>query len=224
MRKVLFALLVCAGTAAQAADSCAIPPNLMPDPAGAQEEQRILPVTKLVLAYFWWPEQCERPDSASTSGCQAHFGFKVHGLWPDGAGKTYPQFCRAPTALDLSTARANYCLTPSTSLLQHEWAKHGTCHWADAPTYFASAQAVAAKLTLPDAAALAPAGLTAGALRDAVVAANPALPRDSLFVATDNRQRLTELRICLTTRYEPVACENGDIGAADRATLKVRAR
>ncbi len=224
MRKLLFALLLATGTAAQAADSCRVPPNLTPAPAGAQEEQRILPVTKLVLAYYWWPEQCQRPDSAATPGCQAHFGFEVHGLWPDSAGKTYPQFCRAPTALDLATVRANYCLTPSTSLLQHEWAKHGTCHWADAPTYFASAHAVADKLNLPDAAALPAAGLTVGALRDAVVAANPTLPRDSLFVATSSNQWLTELRVCLTTRYEPVACENGDIGAADRASLRVRRR
>ncbi|MDP9096831.1 MAG: ribonuclease, partial [Pseudomonadota bacterium] len=68
------------------------------------------------------------------------------------------------------------------------------------------------------------AGLTVGALRDAVVAANPALPRDSLFVATSSNQWLTELRVCLTTRYEAVACENGDIGAADRASLRVRRR
>ncbi len=217
MFKLFAALLLGAGSAAHAADSCAIPPNLTPVPAGAQEEARVVPVTKLVLAYYWWPEQCQ---SHAGEGCAQHFGFKVHGLWPDGAGRSYPQFCKSPTPLDAATVRANWCMTPSVSLLQHEWAKHGTCHWADAATYFGSARAVADKIALPDPAALN----SAGALRDAVVAANPAVPRGAIFIGTDNKQWLTELRICLTTRYEPTACEDGDIGAPDRVPIRARPR
>lgn len=224
MREMIAALLLLGASGAQAAETCVVPAGLQPAPVVPQEEQRLLPVTKLVLAYYWWPEQCQRPDSAATPGCQAGFGFKVHGLWPDGVGKTYPQFCRAPTPLSVATVKANYCMTPSPSLLQHEWAKHGTCHWPDAAAYFGDARKVADRLTMPDAAALPGEGLTAGALRDAVVAANPQLPRASLFVGTNNKQWLTELRVCLTTGLKPVACEDGDIGAPDTVPIRVRAR
>ena len=226
MREVIAALLLAGATAAQAADRCTVPPALMPAAAEPQEEQRLLPVTRLVLAYYWWPEQCRRDDQRGQPGCRAGFGFKVHGLWPDGAGRTYPQFCRAPTPLDIATVRANWCMTPSATLLQHEWAKHGTCHWQSPANYFGAAQRVAGSIVLPDAARLgglfAPA--TAGNLRDAVVKANPQIPRAAIFVGTAKKQWLTEVRICLTLAYQPVACEGGDIGAPDSVPLRVRQR
>jgi ribonuclease T2 len=206
--------------AAAATAACAIPADLTPAPVQAQEESRILPVTKLVLAYYWWPQECRRDDAKGTPACAAGFGFRVHGLWPDGAGKTYPQFCRAPTPLDTVEVRKNYCMTPSTSLLQHEWVKHGTCHWASAADYFGEARNVAAKIALPDADAAGKAQ-TAGAIRDAFIAANPGLPRASLFVATDKNQWLTEVRVCLTLADRPTACEAGDIGAPDSVPVRV---
>lgn len=224
MREMIAALLLLGGSAVNAAEPCVVPPGLMPAPVVPQEEQRLLPVTKLVLAYYWWPEECQRPDSAATPGCRAGYGFKVHGLWPDGVGKTYPQFCRAPTPLSAETVRANYCMTPSPSLLQHEWAKHGTCHWPDAAAYFADERKVADRIALPDVSKLPAEGLTAGAMRDAMIAANPGLPRAALFVGTNNKQWLTELRVCLTTALKPAACEDGDIGAPDAVPVRMRPR
>jgi ribonuclease T2 len=224
MRNILAALLLAATPAGHAAERCTVPASITPAPVTPQEEMRILPVTRLVLAYYWWPQECQRPDSAAEAGCKAGFGFKVHGLWPDGAGRTYPQFCRAPTPLDPATLRANYCMTPSTSLLQHEWAKHGTCHWASQTDYFGAARRVADKITMPAADALPAKRLTAGALRDAIIAANPSLPRASVFVGTDRKQWLTEVRVCLTLEYAPTTCEAGDSGAPDRVPIRVRPR
>lgn len=204
-----------------ASASCAIPPDLTPAPAQAQEERRLLPTTRLVLAYYWWPQECRRPASADTPGCKAGFGFKVHGLWPDSVGQTWPQFCRAPTPIDLKTLRANYCMTPSTSLLQHEWAKHGTCGWPSASAYFKATRKIADTISLPDVDQLPKDGLTAGAVRDAIVAVNPKLDRSMLFIGTDKNQWLTEMRVCLTTKSKPMPCVEGDYGAADRATVRV---
>ena len=216
MSKLIAALLLLFAAPA-VAQSCAIPPNLTPAPAGAPEEQRLVPVTRLVLAYFWWPEQCRTHPG---EGCSQHFGFKVHGLWPDGAGRSFPQFCKAPTAIDPATVRANWCMTPSVTLLQHEWAKHGTCNWADAPAYFGAAKTVADTLVLPDPARIR----TAGGLRDAVTAANRSVPRGAIFIGTDRKQRLTELRVCLTLDAKPADCEAGDIGAPDRVPLRATPR
>lgn len=200
-----------------AAASCAVPADLVPAPVVPQEERRVLPIRKYVIAWYWWPQNCRRYPGA---GCDAGFGFKVHGLWPDGAGRTYPQFCRAPTALDVRTVRRNWCMTPSTSLLQHEWAKHGTCGWRSADAYFADAAKVAARVSLPDAESLTRA-TTAGAVRDAIHANNPRLPRGSVFVGTDRKQWLTEVRVCLDLRYRPMRCEDGDIGAPDRVPVRI---
>ncbi len=200
-----------------AALACAVPAGIVPAPVTPPEASRIVPVEHLVLALLWWPQDCRRPD-ADAAGCRAGFGLRVHGLWPDGAGTTYPQFCRAPTALDPVEVRRNWCLTPSPALLQHEWAKHGTCHWPDAAGYFAEMRRVAATLTLPD--LDRPPVTSAGAVRDAMVAANPGLPRASLFVATDRNQWLTEVRVCLDLADRPEACATGT-GAPDRVPLRV---
>ena len=215
-RLIAAALLTLAGVA-NAAESCAVPPNLTPAPAGAQEEQRILPVEKFVIAWYWWPQNCRNYPG---EGCSQKFAFKVHGLWPDGAGKTYPQFCRAPTALSPATVRANWCMTPAVSLLQHEWAKHGTCAWPDEKAFFADEQRVAAGIVMPDVSVLR-GKLTAGSIRDAILKANPGLPRGSIFVGTDRKQWLTETRVCLTKAYAPMACEDNDIGAPDRVPVRV---
>lgn len=206
--------------AAAVTAACAVPADLTPAPAQPEEESRIVPVTKLVLAYYWWPQECRRGDASGTPACASGFGFRVHGLWPDGAGKTYPQFCRAPTPLDIVEVKRNYCMTPSTTLLQHEWAKHGTCNWPTSAAYFAQARAVAASITLPVIDATGK-DQTAGSIRDAFVAANPVIPRDGVFVATDKNQWLTEVRICLTTAGRPQRCEGGDNGAPDSVPVRV---
>jgi ribonuclease T2 len=205
---------------AAAIAACAIPSDLAPAPALPPEESRIVPVEHLVLAYYWWPQGCRHATAAEAAGCNAGFGLRVHGLWPDGAGTTYPQFCRAAPPLDLTEVRRNWCNTPSPGLLQHEWAKHGTCHWPDAASYFAEERRVAATIALPD---LGPPVASAGAVRDALVAANPTLPRTAIFVGTDKNQWLTEVRVCLDLGERPEPCVAGT-GAADAVPLRVWTR
>ncbi len=201
---------------AAAALACAIPTGLTPAPALPQEESRIVPIEHFVLACYWWPQECRRADTAATPGCHAGFGLRVHGLWPDGPGTTYPQFCRAPTPLAAAEVRRNWCLTPSVTLLQHEWAKHGTCDWPDAAHYFADMRRVAASIALPDLDRV----VTAGAVRDAMVASNPRLPRDAVFVGTDSNQWLTEIRVCLNLARHPHGCETG-VGAPDSIPVRI---
>lgn len=204
-----------------AADACAIPPDLTPAPVERSVESRVLPIEKYVLAWYWWPENCAKFPG---EGCTQKFGFKVHGLWPDGAGETYPQYCRPASPLPLPTVREHWCMTPAVSLLQHEWAKHGTCNWATPDAYFIRARKISERVRMPDADRLPAEGLNAGKIRDAVLALNPQLPRAALFVGTDKRQRLTEVRLCLDLAYKPAACEGGQVGAPDRVPVQVRKR
>ena len=219
LRFAALALLV--SGSANAAESCAVPPDLTPAPVLNEGEARPRPIEKYVLAWYWWPENCAQFPG---EGCNQGFGFKLHGLWPNAADLPYPQFCRPPGQLDRRTVRENWCMTPSVTLLQHEWAKHGTCRWPTPKAFFKTERRLNERYRMPDASKLPAAGLTAGAIRTAVIAMNPGVPRDALFVGTDKKQRLTEVWMCLDLAYHAVQCDGGRIGAPDSVPVQVRAR
>lgn len=218
MFELAAALLLAAGPAGE---SCAVPSGLIPAPVIAEGEARPRPIAKYVLAWYWWPENCAQFPG---EGCSQGFGFKLHGLWPNAVDQPYPQFCRPPGQLDRRTVRENWCMTPSVTLLQHEWAKHGTCRWSTPKAYFKTERRLHAQYRMPDADKLPPAGLTAGAIRTAVIALNPGVPRDALFIGTDKKQRLTEVWMCLDLAYKPIPCDAGGTGAPDRVPVQVRGR
>ncbi|MFX8949768.1 hypothetical protein ABTM92_19760, partial [Acinetobacter baumannii] len=73
-------------------------------------------ITGYTLALSWSPEFCNahRNDPASAQQCSGRggrFGFILHGLWPEGSGGQWPQWCAAalPSAEALRRAM---CLTP----------------------------------------------------------------------------------------------------------------
>lgn len=93
-----------------------------------------------MLALTWSPKWCRTRTNEGEARLQCRdnrFGFVVHGLWPNGEGKTHPRYCAPAPALSAATVRANLCMPPSTQLLQHEWAAHGTCGWSAPGPYFA---------------------------------------------------------------------------------------
>ena len=115
--------------------------------------------------------------------CAQARGFTLHGLWPDGAHPPYPSFCKPAGTLDLGTVREMWRRTPSAVLLKLEWQKHGTCAaWPDAKAYFSQSAKLYDRIAIPKIEAIAPANLTAGAVRAAFVAANPWLTADEIFV------------------------------------------
>lgn len=62
------------------------------------EPRRLLPAVGYTLALSWSPQYCATargPDSAfQCGGRNGQFGFVLHGLWPEGAGRDWPQYCR----------------------------------------------------------------------------------------------------------------------------------
>src|SRR3546814_17248962 len=98
------------------------------------------------------------------------FGFILHGLWPDAAGRRDPRWCRPVPLPDPATIRANLCVTPSADLLAHVWAKHGSCRFSDAPRYFRAASVMFDVVRFPDMARMSRRTPTAGGIRRAFVA------------------------------------------------------
>jgi ribonuclease T2 len=135
------------------------------------------------------------------------FGFTLHGLWPDGPGMDWPQYCRAVPILSESTIRANLCATPSAQLLQHEYAKHGSCMVGSADDYFRRSTRLYAAIRYPDMDLLSHRrGLTVGSFSTAFARANPGINAGAVRVTTTKDGWLDEIWLCLDTRFRYERC------------------
>ncbi|WP_245843756.1 ribonuclease T2 [Sphingomonas spermidinifaciens] len=208
------ALVALPGAASAQAYRCAIPQRL-PDPRvegpTQREPRRVLPIGSYTLAISWSPQFCRtsgnRPSSRVQCGGGNDFGFTLHGLWPDGRGKAWPQYCRAAPALPAAVIRRNLCATPSVQLLQHEYAKHGTCMGVSPAAYFEQSTRLYGRLRYPDMDALSRRrGLTTGQFAQAFARANPGLTPAMLRVTADRQGWLDEVWICLDTRLGYTRC------------------
>jgi len=222
------ALAVPAAAHAQAY-KCAVPgaiPAPRPDGPTPQQPRRVLPIGSYTLALTWAPQYCrdsgDRASSAFQCGSGNRFGFTLHGLWPDGRGKDWPQYCAPAAILDTATIRQNLCATPSAQLLQHEYAKHGTCMGVPPRDYFGRATALYAKVRYPDMSALSRRpSLTAGQLAAAIARANRGMTASMMRITATRRGWLDEVWICMDTRLRYTACPAHQGGLTAGAPVKI---
>jgi len=229
----LLALLLVAGCAAPAgvepsaaAPACVLPASVAPAPAydpPADEIEADEPTAFYMLALTWAPEDCR--DNGDRRGYEIQcrdnaFGFVLHGLWPNGAARRHPRYCGPAPAISPATVRKTACMTPSTVMQQHEWAAHGTCGWDTPEAYFEQAATLWDAVKMP---AISAPSMTAGALRDAFVAANPWMKRDGIYIKTVDDNRLMDVRFCYDLAWRPMACR-GSQGAGDDTVLTITPR
>ncbi len=197
-----------------------------PDLPDARQPRRVLPIGGYTLAVTWAPQYCRdhARDASARFQCGSgnRFGFTLHGLWPDGVGKDWPQYCRSTPLLSRQVIRRNICATPSAQLLQHEWAKHGTCMPGMRPErYFERSTGLYAKLRYPDMDALSRRPLTAGGLAQAVALANPGLTADMMRITANRQGWLDEIWICLDTGFHYARCPAHQGGLSPDAAVKI---
>ncbi|OYX62219.1 MAG: ribonuclease T [Sphingomonadales bacterium 32-64-17] len=188
---------------------------------------RRMPVTHYTLALSWSPEYCRNrkasaPDRFQCGGKNGRFGLVLHGLWPEGKGGTWPQWCPTNRQVTAQIARQNLCMTPSTALLAHEWAKHGSCMTRRPEAYFKTARILWNSLTLPDLDRLSrQKALNAGAIRQAMADAFPAFTPDMVGVQLSERGWLEEIHLCYGRNFRPTRCTRAQFGPADAAPAKI---
>lgn len=232
---LLFLLLVAAcrsqpeasDTAPAPAGACAVPDRLRPAAPETPDADEIVPdaeVAYYMLAVAWgphWQEGNRDGRGYALTPQDRETGWFLHGLWPNAAEGDHPRYCSITPARAMTEAevREHFCMMPSESLLQHEWAAHGTCGWDDPDAYFDQSAELWNALSLPEPGART----TGGALRDAWVQANPHLRREGIYLAVTDDGRLREVRLCYGLDYAPGACPRG-LGAPDHAALTVRRR
>jgi ribonuclease T2 len=193
------------------------------------EPVRRPPVTGYLLAMSWSPQHCagvRNPkgarDGFQCSGENGRFGWVLHGLWPETDDAGYPQWCRPAKIVPQPVLKKHLCMTPSAQLLQHEWAKHGTCMSPHPAAYFRASELLFRAVRFPDMKALASRRLTAGDVRRAFAAVNPGVSPAMIAVTADRRGWLKEVRFCLGPRMKPARCKSFQMGLKDGRPLRVR--
>jgi ribonuclease T2 len=159
-----------------------------------------------LLNLSWAPEFCSIQGTSPECTGAVHYGFIVHGLWPQNNDGTWPVYCaERPGPAD---PRVNLDITPDLSLLTHEWAKHGTCTTLSPVDFFANEHHAFHEVHIPaefhslhGAVQMQP-----SAILDMFVKANPAFPRESLAVSCGHNH-LTAIEACLSKQLQPIACQ-----------------
>lgn len=147
--------------------------------------------------------QCHRRDGR-------RYNFVLHGLWPQ-YERGFPGNCqigRRPFVPDRVIEEA-IDVMPSTPLIIHEFRKHGTCSGLEPQRYFETAERLFRTIKIPqrylnpfEQQTVSPDDLV-----DEFLAENKQLKRDMIVVSCDgSRNRLKDVRICLTKNGEPRSC------------------
>jgi ribonuclease T2 len=105
-----------------------------------------------LLNLSWAPQFCAaHADNVSSSECDPahHFGFIVHGLWPENNDGSYPRDCGSARPVAQSIVEHMLAIMPSRGLIQHESSTHGTCTGLATQEYFNRVETAFRKVQIP---------------------------------------------------------------------------
>lgn len=106
-----------------------------------------------LLSLSWAPNYCASHPSDSSSECKAgnHTAFVLHGLWPSSNDDPMKPLSCAP-ARPVASGIVQHMLEyfPDKGLIQHEWAKHGTCSGLSSAQYFGKVEQAFKAVQVPD--------------------------------------------------------------------------
>jgi ribonuclease T2 len=165
-----------------------------------------------LLTLSWAPEFCStHGGNASSSECdpKRHFGFVVHGLWPENDDGSYPQHCAPAQPVAQATVEQMLPIMPARGLIQHEWSTHGTCSGLDTQTYFGDIQKAFRQVQIPQE-YRAPAkslSVSPSEIEQKFADANHA-PHGAFRVSCSNSE-LVALEVCLTKGLQYRQCGPG---------------
>jgi ribonuclease T2 len=181
----------------------------------------------LVLSYA--PDFCDQPRGQKDPrecGAGRHIGFVVHGMWPQGETSRGPENCGPASPVSQAIVQATLQYIPTESLIQHEWATHGTCSGLSAADYFAALRKARDSVMLPSdlnqpaqKQQFSPAQIESKA-----AAANPTFPKSAFRTSCYGNRELQEIRVCLDKDLAPRACgpSAGECSARTVTLLPVR--
>ncbi len=162
-----------------------------------------------LLTLSWAPEFCAtNTNGRGSAECDSshHMGLVVHGLWPQYNNGKWPQDCSSTPPVASATVDHMMPIMPGKQLIQHEWAKHGTCSGLAVQDYFAAIEKLYTGLTVPaefkqpaNAAQTNPADIEAEFAK-----ANDA-PKEAFRVSCPQNE-FSAVEICLSKDLKYLAC------------------
>ena len=188
---------------------------------------RDTPITGYTLAVSWSPEFCrsreDDPQHArQCSGSGGRFGFVVHGLWPEGRGGEWPQWCATARQPSERAVRETLCTMPGERMIAHEWARHGSCMVRNPDAYLRVTRILWNGLRWPEYDRLSRnRTLTAGEIRQAFADANGRWEPEHVGLVVNERGWLTELRLCYGRDFLPARCDRRRFGPADDVEVRI---
>jgi ribonuclease T2 len=181
----------------------------------------------LVLSYA--PDFCDQPQGKKDPrecGAGRRAGFVVHGLWPRGETSRGPEHCGPARPVSQAIVQATLKYIPTESLIQHEWAAHGTCSGLPVAEYFGALRKARDSVRLPpdldqpsQKLQFSPADV-----ESKIASANPSFAKAAFRTSCYGDGELQEVRICLNQDLSPRACgpSAGECRAARVMLLPVR--
>ena len=171
-----------------------------------------------LLSLSWSPAFCsskagQKPEKQLQ--CHGHYGFVVHGLWPQYSKGKYPQNCgpeaHVPEEVAVIALQSVPPMPPGDeALIDHEWRAHGTCSGLEMKQYFTAIKLAANKIAIP-----AELGEPKQPVRENFntivkwfMDSNQGLQKQMLEVITDKYHNLTEVRICFDKQLNFLSCNN----------------
>jgi len=165
-----------------------------------------------LTALSWSPAYCASTgDGKGDPQCAPgrKFSFVLHGLWPQYAkstnGSMWPQFCTKEPGL--KDPKTMLDIMPSTSLIAHEWAKHGTCSGLGVDGYFTTARKAMQSVKIPprfvepkDYLNISP-----GEVKKEFLKANPGMTANSIAISC-SANYLSEVRVCMDRNLKTMPC------------------
>lgn len=165
------------------------------------------------LAVTLTPAFCDlNPKRFNSVQCRERSPVSVHGLWPERAQGKAPEYCVGePFTITHNTENRLRRMMPDAGLRRYQWEKHGRCSGLSAEHYFSVLAREFDELKWP--AQFKSSGRDVVVERHVIVSElqrlNPGLPSGGVVLRCAGKERpplLTEVRICLSAKGDPVAC------------------
>ena len=178
-----------------------------------------------LLSLSYAPDFCAQPTGSKDArecGSGRHIGWVVHGLWPQVDGNRGPENCGPARPVSQDIVRATLDYIPTESLIQHEWAAHGTCSGLSAADYFTFVRRARDMVKIPDS-LRAPARelrLNPEEIEARMATANPNFSRGAFRVSCYRDGELQEVRISLNKDLSPRVYGSG--GGSCRTTVLIK--
>jgi ribonuclease T2 len=173
-----------------------------------------------LLSLSWSPAYCLQSPGAAECNGPRHFGFIVHGLWPQNE-RGWPEHCSGGQEVPEGVVQGIGDLMPARALVYHEWSTHGTCSGLDPAGFFSLVRhayndvVIPASFSRPD----SPIEQSPAAIVAAFLQYNPRLPAQSVTATCSGQgaPRLREVHICFNRDLSFRACSADTLRESCRA-------